>query len=128
MCGIVGYVGRRQALSILLDGLQRMEYRGYDSAGVVVQNGHGLISEKVSGKVVELRARIGDRPFHGESGLGHTRWATHGGVNKANAHPHFSCDGKIAVVHNGIVENYAELRRGPPLLVGHGHGGHSSLD
>jgi glucosamine--fructose-6-phosphate aminotransferase (isomerizing) len=112
MCGIVGYVGRRQALGILLDGLQRMEYRGYDSAGVVVQNGHGLISEKVTGKVVELRARIGDRPFHGESGLGHTRWATHGGVNKANAHPHFSCDGKIAVVHNGIVENYAELRRG----------------
>jgi len=112
MCGIVGYVGRRQALGILLDGLQSMEYRGYDSAGVVVQNGHGLISEKAPGKVVELRARIGNRPFRGESGLGHTRWATHGGVNKANAHPHFSCDGKIAVVHNGIVENYAELRRG----------------
>jgi len=112
MCGIVGYVGKRQALGILLDGLQRLEYRGYDSAGIVVQNGHGLTSEKAPGKVVALRARIGDRPFRGESGLGHTRWATHGGVSRANAHPHFSCDGKIAVVHNGIVENYAELRRG----------------
>jgi len=112
MCGIVGYVGKRQALGILLDGLQRLEYRGYDSAGIVVQNGHGLTSEKAPGKVVALRARIGDRPFRGESGLGHTRWATHGGVTRANAHPHFSCDGKIAVVHNGIVENYAELRRG----------------
>jgi glucosamine--fructose-6-phosphate aminotransferase (isomerizing) len=110
MCGIVGYVGKRQALGILLEGLKRLEYRGYDSAGVVVQNGHGLTSEKVRGKVAALQARIGDRPFRGESGLGHTRWATHGGVNKANAHPHFSCDGKIAVVHNGIVENYAELR------------------
>jgi glucosamine--fructose-6-phosphate aminotransferase (isomerizing) len=112
MCGIVGYVGRRQAKDILLDGLQSLEYRGYDSAGIVVQNGHGLNSEKVTGKVAALRARIGSRPFRGESGLGHTRWATHGGIRKANAHPHFSCDGKIAVVHNGIVENYAELRRG----------------
>jgi glutamine---fructose-6-phosphate transaminase (isomerizing) len=111
MCGIVGYVGKRQALGILLEGLKRLEYRGYDSAGVVVQNGHGLTSEKVPGKVAALRARIADRPFNGGSGLGHTRWATHGGVSKANAHPHFSCDGRIAVVHNGIVENYAELRR-----------------
>jgi len=112
MCGIVGYVGKRQALGILLGGLKRLEYRGYDSAGIVVQNGHGLTSEKVRGKVAALQARIGDRPFQGESGLGHTRWATHGGVNKANAHPHFSCDGRIAVVHNGIVENYDELRSG----------------
>lgn len=111
MCGIVGYVGKRQALGILLQGLQRLEYRGYDSAGVVIQNGRGLVSEKVAGKVAVLRTRIGERPFHGSAGLGHTRWATHGGVNKANAHPHFSCDGRIAVVHNGIVENYAELRR-----------------
>lgn len=112
MCGIVGYVGKRQALGILLEGLKRLEYRGYDSAGVVVQNGHGLASEKTPGKVAVLQSRIGDRPFRGGSGLGHTRWATHGGVNRANAHPHFSCDGSIAVVHNGIVENYAELRRG----------------
>jgi len=111
MCGIVGYVGKRPALGILLEGLTRLEVRGSDSAGVVVQNGHGLTSEKVPGKVEVLRARIADRPFHGGSGLGHARRATHGGVNRANAHPHFSCDGKIAVVHNGSVENYAELRR-----------------
>jgi glutamine---fructose-6-phosphate transaminase (isomerizing) len=111
MCGIVGYVGKRQALGILLEGLQRLEDRDDDSAGVVVQNGHGLTSEKIPGKVTALRARIGDRPFNGGSGLGHTRRATHGGVTRANAHPHFSCDGKIAVVHSGIVENHEELRR-----------------
>jgi glutamine---fructose-6-phosphate transaminase (isomerizing) len=111
MGGIVGYVGKRQALGILLESLRRIESRGDDSAGVVIQNGHGLSSEKIPGKVDALRARIADRPFHGGSGLGHMRRATHGGVNRANAHPHFSCDGKIAVVHNGIVENYAELRR-----------------
>jgi glucosamine--fructose-6-phosphate aminotransferase (isomerizing) len=111
MCGIVGYVGKRQALGILLGGLQRLESQDDDSAGIVVQNGHGLTSEKVPGKVAALRARISDRPFNGGSGLGHSRRATHGGVTRANAHPHFSCDGKFAVVHNGIVENHDELRR-----------------
>ena len=110
MCGIVGYVGRRQALDILLDGLKRLEYRGYDSAGIVVQNGHGLASEKCTGRIAALESEIRRRSLPGRTGLGHTRWATHGGVNEANAHPHFSCDRKIAVVHNGIIENYAELR------------------
>jgi len=110
MCGIMGYVGQRNAMDILVDGLHRLEYRGYDSAGVVVQNGHGLRSEKTVGKMSALDARLRLRPIEGRSGLGHTRWATHGGVTESNAHPHFSCDGKIAVVHNGIVENHAELR------------------
>ncbi len=111
MCGIVGYVGRRQALEVLMQGLRRLEYRGYDSAGVVVQNGHGLVSEKCAGRVASLEARLTGHPLVGCAGLGHTRWATHGGVTEANAHPHFSCDRSIAVVHNGIVENHADLRR-----------------
>jgi len=116
MCGIVGYVGARDALSVLLDGLRRLEYRGYDSAGVAILNGAGLESEKAPGKIAALEARINGRPLHGGMGIGHTRWATHGGVTRENAHPHFSCDGKIAVVHNGIVENYDSLRR---QLTGH---------
>src|SRR5688572_16843223 len=110
MCGIVGYVGKRQATGILIDGLKRLEYRGYDSAGIVVQNGHGLSCEKRAGRIANLEAGVKRRSLHGRVGIGHTRWATHGGVSRANAHPHLCCDGKIAVVHNGIVENYAELR------------------
>jgi len=111
MCGIVGYVGQRQALGILLDGLSRLEYRGYDSAGVVVQNGHGLVSAKIPGKIAALRAHIGDRPLIGESGLGHTRWATHGGVDRGEPRiPTSRATARIGVVHNGIVENHAELR------------------
>jgi glucosamine--fructose-6-phosphate aminotransferase (isomerizing) len=111
MCGIVGYVGPRQALEVLLDGLRRLEYRGYDSSGVVVLNGKGLEVERAPGKLSALADKLKERPLAGSTGLGHTRWATHGGVNEANAHPHRSCDGRIAVVHNGIVENYLELRR-----------------
>ena len=111
MCGIVGYVGRGRALPVLLDGLRRLEYRGYDSAGVVVAGGNVLSSFKTVGKVSDLERRINGTPLEGSAGLGHTRWATHGGVTSANAHPHFSCDGRIAVVHNGIIENHAELRR-----------------
>ena len=110
MCGIVGYVGPRPALGVLLDGLKRLEYRGYDSSGVVVLNGKGLQVERAPGKLSALAERLKTRPLGGSTGLGHTRWATHGGVNEANAHPHRSCDGRIAVVHNGIVENYQELR------------------
>jgi len=110
MCGIVGYAGRRQALAVLLDGLRRLEYRGYDSAGVVVQNGHGFAFEKRPGKVEALEAGVRRRALPGRVGLGHTRWATHGGVTALNAHPHISCDRRIAVVHNGIIENHAELR------------------
>jgi len=111
MCGIVGYVGPRQALDVLLDGLRRLEYRGYDSSGVVLLNGKGLEVERAPGKLSALADRLKARPLKGTTGLGHTRWATHGGVNESNAHPHRSCDGRIAVVHNGIVENYQELRR-----------------
>ncbi|MBI2899537.1 MAG: glutamine--fructose-6-phosphate transaminase (isomerizing) [Planctomycetes bacterium] len=112
MCGIVGYVGPRAALPVLVEGLRRLEYRGYDSAGVVVLNGHGLESEKSPGKLQNLEERLKKRPLDGTIGLGHTRWATHGGATEPNAHPHFSCDRRIALVHNGIVENFAELKRG----------------
>jgi glucosamine--fructose-6-phosphate aminotransferase (isomerizing) len=111
MCGIVGYAGPREALPVLVEGLRRLEYRGYDSAGVVLQNGAGLAVERAPGKLAALEAKLRGRPISGRTGLGHTRWATHGGVSEANAHPHRSADGGIAVVHNGIVENYAELRR-----------------
>ncbi len=105
MCGIVGYVGGREALPVLLEGLRRLEYRGYDSAGVAVMNGRGLEVARAPGKLAALEARLRARPLTGRTGLGHTRWATHGGVTEANAHPHRSCDGRLAVVHNGIVEN-----------------------
>ncbi|HZE98421.1 MAG TPA: glutamine--fructose-6-phosphate transaminase (isomerizing) [Planctomycetota bacterium] len=111
MCGIVGYVGPRPALEVLLEGLRRLEYRGYDSAGVVLLNDKGLEVERATGKLSVLADKLKPRPIAGTTGLGHTRWATHGGVTELNAHPHRSCDGRIAVVHNGIVENYQELRR-----------------
>jgi glutamine---fructose-6-phosphate transaminase (isomerizing) len=111
MCGIVGYTGGREALPVLLEGLRRLEYRGYDSSGVVLRNGAGLAVERAPGKLGALEAKLRGTSMKGATGLGHTRWATHGGVNEANAHPHRSCDGRIAIVHNGIVENYAELRR-----------------
>jgi glucosamine--fructose-6-phosphate aminotransferase (isomerizing) len=111
MCGIVGYVGFRQALDILLEGLRRLEYRGYDSSGVVVLHDRTLQVAKAPGKIAALEARLRTRPLEGTTGLGHTRWATHGVVNEPNAHPHLSCDLRIAVVHNGIVENYEDLRR-----------------
>jgi glutamine---fructose-6-phosphate transaminase (isomerizing) len=110
MCGIVGYVGPRETVDVLLDSLKRLEYRGYDSAGVVVVNGKGLMHEKATGNIAALEDALKGVRMHGRTGLGHTRWATHGGVTRENAHPHFSCDSRIAVVHNGIVENYAELR------------------
>ncbi len=116
MCGIVGYVGGREALPVLLDGLRRLEYRGYDSSGVVLMNGKGLKVARAPGKLSALEGRLKAHPLTGKAGLGHTRWATHGGVNEINAHPHRSCDGRIAVVHNGIIENYAELRK---WMVGH---------
>jgi glucosamine--fructose-6-phosphate aminotransferase (isomerizing) len=110
MCGIVGYVGPDEALPIILEGLGRLEYRGYDSAGVAVVDG-GLSVVKRAGKLAELQRALdaGDRP-RGSVGIGHTRWATHGAPNDVNAHPHTDCDGRIAVIHNGIVENFATLR------------------
>lgn len=110
MCGIIGYIGGNDALPIILDGLQRLEYRGYDSAGLAVLSNSGLASRKVKGKLAELKSRVEGAFIPGTVGIGHTRWATHGKPSVRNAHPHFSCDRKIAVVHNGIIENYESLR------------------
>jgi glucosamine--fructose-6-phosphate aminotransferase (isomerizing) len=113
MCGIVGYTGERPALPIILSGLKRLEYRGYDSAGVATIRDHALWSEKRKGKIAELEARI--RAESGDAadciGIGHTRWATHGAPSDANAHPHFDCDSTLAVVHNGIIENHSQIRQ-----------------
>jgi len=118
MCGIVGYVGSQESLPILLEGLRRLEYRGYDSAGVAVLNGRGLVVEKAAGKIAVLEARLESANPKGSLGIAHTRWATHGEPNTVNAHPHVDCDGNIAVVHNGIIENYVTLKK---ALVQEGH-------
>ena len=110
MCGIVGYVGTRNATSLLVDGLKRLEYRGYDSAGVSLMNGAGVETRKAKGKIAMLEAAIAANPVHGNVGIAHTRWATHGPPNECNAHPHHDCTGTISVVHNGIIENYGPLR------------------
>ncbi|WP_027019864.1 glutamine--fructose-6-phosphate transaminase (isomerizing) [Corynebacterium sputi] len=114
MCGIVGYVGRRPALDIAVDALRRMEYRGYDSAGIAVLDGHGGVNvEKKAGKLANLENQldvVGREKFEGSTSIGHTRWATHGRPTDSNAHPHVSYDGKVAIVHNGIIENFAPLR------------------
>ena len=125
MCGIVGYTGGRDALPVLIEGLRRLEYRGYDSSGVVLRHGDALGVERAPGKLAALEAKLRGTSLKGSTGLGHTRWATHGGVNEANAHPHRSCDGRIAIVHNGIVENYAELRR---ELKGHTFGSETDTE
>jgi glutamine---fructose-6-phosphate transaminase (isomerizing) len=113
MCGIVGYTGPREAGPILLEGLRRLEYRGYDSAGIALVDEHGdLFLEKRAGKLENLRTAIADRTPHAAIGLAHTRWATHGRPNDLNAHPHVDCTGDITVIHNGIIENFRELRDG----------------
>ncbi len=110
MCGIVGYIGKRDAVPLLLNGLRRLEYRGYDSAGLaVIQNGL-LTVQKTVGRLTNLEERLRKHPLAGSAGIGHTRWATHGEPSELNSHPHTDSSGKIAVVHNGIIENYAELR------------------
>ena len=111
MCGIVGYIGARSAAPLLLEGLKRLEYRGYDSAGIAVQNGTGVSTRKAAGKISRLEALLGTEPVTGDSGIAHTRWATHGPPTQSNAHPHTSEDGTIAVVHNGIIENAGALRQ-----------------
>src|SRR5215471_13628126 len=110
MCGIVGYVGREQAAPILLDGLRRLEYRGYDSAGVAIVNGDQLETRKCAGRIASLAKLISQKPAAGSYGISHTRWATHGKVTDENAHPHFDATGKIALVHNGVIENYQALK------------------
>ncbi|MFL1377999.1 MULTISPECIES: glutamine--fructose-6-phosphate transaminase (isomerizing) [unclassified Nocardiopsis] len=111
MCGIVGYVGPQSALQVVVDGLARLEYRGYDSAGVAVLGEGALHTEKRAGKLANLRGALEEHPIAGEgAGIGHTRWATHGAPNDVNAHPHVDNDKRVAVVHNGIIENFAALR------------------
>jgi len=112
MCGIVGYVGDRIATPILIDGLKRLEYRGYDSAGVAIMNGKGVETRKAAGKIARLESVIDANPPLGTLGIGHTRWATHGPPTEGNAHPHVSTDRSIAVVHNGIIENATSLKAG----------------
>jgi glucosamine--fructose-6-phosphate aminotransferase (isomerizing) len=119
MCGIVGYTGPREAGPILIEGLQRLEYRGYDSAGIALVDEDGdLFVEKKAGKLANLQTAIADRTPHAALGLAHTRWATHGKPNDLNAHPHQDCTGAITVIHNGIIENFTELRDG---LAARGH-------
>src|ERR1700738_4079469 len=112
MCGIVGYIGKRDSVPIIMDSLARLECRGYDSAGIAVIDADGnLTGSKAEGKLSNLAARLLDgEALHGTTGLRHTRWATHGRPSDANAHPHMDCTGRFAVVHNGIIENYALLR------------------
>ena len=110
MCGIVGYIGSNQAESILLEGLSKLEYRGYDSAGITVMNEGSLITEKAKGRLKNLKNHLEETPLRGHTGIGHTRWATHGEPSNTNSHPHVSMDGRISVVHNGIIENHKELK------------------
>src|SRR5690606_14949934 len=111
MCGIVGYLGHKPLLPVLVEGLRRLEYRGYDSAGVAVVRGGAVHVRRSPGKLSNLEEVLGRNPVDGEFGVGHTRWATHGRPSEENAHPHRDCSGRIVVVHNGIVENYLDLKR-----------------
>jgi glutamine---fructose-6-phosphate transaminase (isomerizing) len=119
MCGIVGYVGKKSVVPVIVDGLRRLEYRGYDSAGIAVGgNGDGLQIRRAEGKLRNLEEAIRQKPLDGTYGIGHTRWATHGRPTEENAHPHRDCTGRIVVVHNGIVENYLSLKK---KLIEEGH-------
>ncbi|MGL4554723.1 MAG: isomerizing glutamine--fructose-6-phosphate transaminase, partial [Gemmataceae bacterium] len=111
MCGIVGYAGARPAEPILIEGLRRLEYRGYDSSGVATLERNRLTVRKKAGRIAELAGHLKTAPSPGPVGIGHTRWATHGPPSDRNAHPHVSYDGRVALVHNGVIENYAQLRR-----------------
>ena len=125
MCGIVGYVGDKPALEVVIDGLRRLEYRGYDSAGVSILDGGVLQVERKAGKLANLEKQVSARPMPGTLGIGHTRWATHGPPTDANAHPHVDCSGAVAVVHNGTIENFEALVRG---LEQRGHERRSDTD
>ncbi len=126
MCGIVGYVGPRPVLDVLIPGLSRLEYRGYDSAGIAINRRDGVTITKSAGRIADLERLLAtENPADGVSGIGHTRWATHGAPNTVNAHPHVDCSGEIVVVHNGIIENWVELKK---ALVDQGHGFMSDTD
>lgn len=119
MCGIVGYIGDEQAAPILLNGLSKLEYRGYDSAGIAVYNGTEIKMDKVTGRLQRLKDLTKEgSTLPGTVGIGHTRWATHGSPSDTNAHPHFNKDRSIIVVHNGIIENYSKLKQ---RLIGKGY-------
>ena len=125
MCGIIGYVGKNEASPILIEGLKRLEYRGYDSAGFCTINNNLSIIEKDIGKIHEVEAKVNFSNLKGTIGLGHCRWSTHGGVTKENAHPHTDCKEIISVVHNGIIENFSELKK---MLMSKGHIFRSATD
>ena len=112
MCGIVGYIGEKQATNIIIEGLAKLEYRGYDSAGVAILDNSGELNvEKAKGRLAILEERLNKHNLLGKSGIGHTRWATHGIPSDSNAHPHVNENGNVAVVHNGIIENYLEIKK-----------------
>ena len=125
MCGIVGYIGPRDASPIIYAGLCNLEYRGYDSAGMAVQENGKIDLRRAAGKLSNLGAILNDSPLKGHWGIGHTRWATHGNVNEANAHPHRDCSGDVVVIQNGIVENYIALKS---MLRHEGHEFRSQTD
>src|SRR2546429_4174500 len=111
MCGIVGYVGKKRVVPVIIEGLRRLEYRGYDSAGIAVAgNGDGLQVRRAEGKLRNLEETIRLKPLDGTYGIGHTRWATHGRPTEENAHPHRDCTGRVVVVHNAIIENSLQLK------------------
>src|SRR5688572_21211726 len=110
MCGIVGYAGEREATPLLMEGLKRLEYRGYDSAGLAVLANGRIDRRRAEGKLANLETLIGREPLKGVVALGHTRWATHGKPSEENAHPHADCSGSVVVIHNGIIENYLEIK------------------
>ena len=111
MCGIIGYVGTRDVVPVLIGGLKKLEYRGYDSAGIAVVNGNGVEVVRAEGKLSNLETKLDQKPIHGSFGMGHTRWATHGKPNENNAHPHRDCTGNVVVIHNGIIENFLPLKQ-----------------
>jgi len=125
MCGIIGYIGQKEAIPILLNGLKKLEYRGYDSAGIAVLKDNKIQIKKCKGKIIKLENLLENNSPKGNIGLGHTRWATHGKPNNLNAHPHNGCNSEIVVVHNGIIENYMPLRE---RLISEGHNFVSETD
>ena len=125
MCGIVGYIGPKQAQDVLISGLSKLEYRGYDSAGVAIGDGACINVRKKAGKLANLSGELEAQPLPGTLGIGHTRWATHGLPNDTNSRPHATEDGKIVIVHNGIIENYLSLKAG---LIERGHQFKSETD
>ena len=118
MCGIIGYIGKKEVVPILLDGLYKLEYRGYDSSGICVLNDNSITILKNKGKISELENNIKIKDITGNIGIAHTRWATHGEPSVINSHPHFDCNKEIAIVHNGIIENFNSLKE---MLVSEGH-------